>query len=72
MGQQFALVSMTNKDVYHVSIEDGKAILKRIGRPIQPMESGFFETVDIKSGAIISIAIQHVSSVVVREGYHRG
>lgn len=68
MGYQgFALVSMTNKDVYYVSITDGKLILKRLARP---NEEAFFETVDVKSGATISIAIQHVSSVVVKEGSH--
>lgn len=66
-NQGFALVSMTNKDVYNVSIEDGKQILKRLARQFRTAESGFFETVDVKSGATVSIAIQHVSSVIVKE-----
>lgn len=64
-GNGFALVSMTNKDVYYVSINDGHKILARLARP---SEQGFFETVDVKSHATVSIAIQHVSSVVVKEG----
>lgn len=68
-GNGFALVSMTNKDVYYVSLNDGREILSRLTRPT---ESGFFETVDVKSGATISIATQHVSSVVVKEGSYRG
>ena len=70
MGQQFALVSMTNKDVYHVTQSDGKKILELLARPAL---NGFFQTVDSKTGATISIAVQHVSSVVVQEGgYARG
>lgn len=66
MGYQgFALVSMTNKDVYKVSVADGKKILLLLAHP---PENNFFETVDIKTGATVSIAIQHVSSVVVKEG----
>lgn len=63
-GKGYALVSMTNKDVYYVSITDGQEILKKLQRQSQ---SGFFETVDVKSRATVSIAIQHVSSVVVKE-----
>lgn len=69
MGYQnksYALVSMTNKDVYYVTIHDGLEILKKLRNP---SESGFFETIDVKSRAKISIAVQHVSSVVVKEGF---
>ncbi len=65
MGQQFALVSMTNKDVYHVTQTDGRKILMLLGRP---NATGFFQTVDSKTGATVSIAVNHVSSVVVQEG----
>ena len=66
MGNQskpYALVSMLNKDVYCVSIETAREIKKRIGREIT-----FVDAMDIKSGAEVSIAIHHVSSVVIREG----
>lgn len=65
-GNGFALVSMTNKDVYYVKISVGKDILRRLTRDDD--RSTFIETVDIKSGAQVAIAIQHVSSVVVKEG----
>lgn len=68
-GNGFALVSMTNKDVYYVSIADGKKILLLLSHP--PVNN-FFETVDIKQHTTVSIAIQHVSSVVVKEGSYRG
>ena len=64
-GKGFALVSMTNKDVYYVSVADGNEILKRLRHP---NDAGFFETTDIKQHTTVSIAIQHVSSVVVKEG----
>ncbi len=63
----FALVSMTNKDVYYVSVQNGEEILRLLSRPDN---TGFFQTTDIKSGATISIAISHVSSVVVKRGQH--
>ena len=66
-NQGFALVSMTNKDVYYVSIEVGKQIKQQLRKP---GELFFIETVDVKSGAEVSIAVQHVSSVVVKEGAH--
>lgn len=64
-NQGFALVSMTNKDVYYVSLADGKKILLLLNHP---PDNNFFETTDIKSRATISIAIAHISSVVVKEG----
>lgn len=66
MGQntKYALVSMTNKDTYYVTIEAGKHILSLLS-PIPSIT--FYETTDVKSGATVSIAIQHVSSVVVQE-----
>ena len=62
-GKPYALVSMTNKDVYYVSIETGRDIKSKLGREIT-----FIDTVDVKSGAEVSIAVHHVSSVVVQEG----
>lgn len=62
-GKPYALVSMTNKDVYYVSIGKGREIISKLGR-----EVGFIETIDVKSGAEVSIAVHHVSSVVVQEG----
>lgn len=68
MGDKgFALVSMTNGDVYYVSIKDAKDMQRLLGNPSQPT---FLETVDIKSGAYISIALNHISSVVVKEANH--
>lgn len=68
-GNGFALVSMTNKDVYYVSIEQGNNILKLLEHTDSRMfKTGFLQTTDIKSGAKVSIALAHVSSVVVKEG----
>lgn len=62
-GKPYALVSMTNKDVYYVSIEKGREIADRVGR-----ETGSVLATDIKSGAALNIAVHHVSSVVFPEG----
>lgn len=72
MGDKgFALVSMTNKDTYYVSIEHGNEILKLLENPNErAYKGGFFSTTDVKSGAVVSIAIRHVSSVVVKEAHH--
>lgn len=59
----YALVSMTNKDVYYVSIEKGREIADKLGQ-----EAGSVFAIDIKSGAALNIAVHHVSSVVVQEG----
>lgn len=62
-GKTYALVSMTNKDVYYVTIEKGREIKEKLGREVT-----FIDTIDVKSGAEVSIAIHHVSSVVIQEG----
>jgi hypothetical protein len=68
-NQRFALVSMTNKDVYYVSIEQGNNILRLLEHPSSGLfKTGFLRTTDVRSGATVSIAINHVSSVVVKEG----
>lgn len=62
-GNAYALVSMTNKDVYHVTTEKGREIADKIGR-----ETDSVYAIDIKSGAALNIAVHHVSSVVFPEG----
>lgn len=58
-----ALVIMTNKDTYHVSLEDAKNITAAM---IQPEKfSSAFETTDAKTGAEITVTIASVSSVVI-------
>lgn len=68
MGTQerYALVSMTNKDVYYVTRQTAKELMALIGEASTP---AFFETVDAKSGATIAIALANVSSVVIPEGF---
>ena len=62
-GKPYALVSMTNKDVYYVSVEKGREIADKIGR-----EADSVFAIDIKSGSALNIAVHHVSSVVFPEG----
>lgn len=60
-----SLVVMTNGDVYYVTPADGRELLKLLGG--RPLHQGFYQTVDAKSGATISIAVHHISSVVAKE-----
>ena len=62
-GKPYALVSMTNKDVYYVSVEKGREIADKIGRGTDSVY-----VIDIKSGAALNIAVHHVSSVIFPEG----
>ena len=66
-GKPYALVSMTNKDVYYVSVEKGREIADKIGR-----EADSVFAIDIKSGARLNIAVHHVSSVIFPEGKFPG
>lgn len=70
MGNQkqrsWALVSMTNKDVYYVTVEFAKRVMAAIAEPGAP---AFFETIDMKSGARIAIATSNISSVIIPEGF---
>ena len=62
-GKPYALVSMTNKDVYYVSVEKGREIADKLKQ-----ETDSVYAIDIKSGAALNIAVHHVSSVVFPEG----
>lgn len=63
--QRYALVSMTNKDVYYLTKDAAKELMALIGDPA----IAFYETTDAKSGSKIMISIANVSSIVTpREG----
>lgn len=66
-GKSYALVSMTNKDVYHVTIEVAREIQKKLARGA---ENPFIETIDTKNGMEVVLNVNHVSSVVVQERSH--
>lgn len=73
MGLQddnFALVVMTNKDLYRVTLEDAKKIREAMANPASHPNS--FETIDAKNGSEISITIAVISSVVIPKGVRRG
>ena len=63
---QYALVSMTNKDVYYVTKQTAKELMALIERNEQV---AFFETDDAKSGAYIAIALSNISSIVIPGGF---
>ena len=71
MGQtyQYALVSMTNKDVYYVTRQTAKELMALMAEPEKHPAS--FETTDAKSGSGIAITIANISSVVIPEGFYR-
>lgn len=62
--QSYALVSMSNKDVYYISVEAAKELMAaaRQGDP-----TVFIETIDVKNRTRVMLNPQLVSSVVVRE-----
>lgn len=62
-GQQHALVSMTNKDVYYVTQQTAKELMTLMATPDKHPAS--FETIDSKSNSEIAITIVNVSSVVI-------
>ena len=64
-GNGFALVSMTNKDVYYVKASIAKELMALIEKHEQPE---FFVVTDVKSGATVAIATANISSVVTKEG----
>lgn len=66
--QRHALVSMTNKDVYHVTQAVAKELMALISEPNPP---AFFETVDAKNGSTIAIATSNISSVIIPEGFNQ-
>jgi hypothetical protein len=61
-NNQYALVSMTNKDVYYLTRAAAKTLMALIAKADAP---AFFETVDAKSHSQIAIATKNVSSVVI-------
>lgn len=67
-NQRFALVSMTNKDVYYLTRDNAEQLMS-----LMQDDNGFafFETSDAKSGAKIVLSIKNVSSVVIPEGFHQ-
>lgn len=72
-GNGFALVSMTNKDVYYVTQDVAKQLMDLISSQVGRQPVAFFETTDAKSGARIAIALSNISSIVVpKEGGNRG
>ena len=66
-GKPYALVSMTNKDVYYVTVEVAKDIQRKL--TVQhDYDTPFIHTTDVKSGAEVVLNVNHVSSVVIQEG----
>lgn len=70
MGTQerYALVSMTNKDVYYLTRQTAKELMAIMSQEPRPAS---FEAVDAKSGSQIAITIANVSSVVIPEGFRQ-
>ncbi len=64
----FALVSMTNKDVYYVTQDIAKELMALMELGKQPE---FFLVTDVKSGANVAIATSNISSIV-EKGANRG
>jgi len=64
-GNGFALVSMTNKDVYYVTQDIAKELMALIETGNQPE---FYVVTDVKSGARVAIATGNISSVVTKQG----
>ena len=69
--QRYALVAMTNGNVYHVTQEIAKELTDLIAsHGQQPLT--FYETVDAKTGAKIVLSIGQISSIVIPKGGNRG
>lgn len=64
-NQGYALVSMTNKDVYYVEPKVAKELMALIEKGDQPE---FYVVTDVKSGAEVAIATSNISSVVTKGG----
>ena len=62
----YALVSMTNNDVYYTNQKTALLIrgLLKNGERLR-----FVTFVDTKSGASVSVSLDNISSIVVKEGY---
>lgn len=65
--QSYALVSMTNKDTYYISVALGRKLLKDLTTDDTEDKKAFIETVDVRSGAEIGISLSNISSIVVKE-----
>ncbi len=68
--QRYALVAMTNGNVYHITQQTAKELKAIMAEPEKHPAS--FETEDAKNGAEISITIAVISSVVIPRGGNRG
>jgi hypothetical protein len=67
--KEFALVSMTNKDVYYVETSVAKELMDLIEGGDKPE---FFFVRDVKSRATVAIAVNNISSVVTSPGVSHG
>lgn len=63
----YALISMTNKDVYYVHQDIAKELMALIETGDQPE---FYVVTDVKSGATVAIATANISSVVTKGANH--
>lgn len=61
---QFALVVMTNKDVYYVTRDDAQHMLGVIDNLDRPRGS-YISIKDAKSGAKVLLSVANISSIVV-------
>ena len=65
-ASSYALVSMTNKDTYYISVELGRQLLKELTTDDTENQKAFIETRDVRSGAEIGISLSNISSIVVK------
>lgn len=61
----YALISMSNKDTYYVSIAVGREVQEAIA---SPNPSAFVKVYDIKNKTTVVLNLRLVSSIVVRGG----
>jgi hypothetical protein len=62
--QQYALVSMLNKDVYYIGIREAQ----RLEAWLETGTARTFRTTDFKSGARLTLQLASISSIVVTGG----
>lgn len=60
----YALVSMTNNDVYYINKKTAELVMDMLENGDN---LGFVQFVDTKSGARVSISLSNVSSIVVKD-----
>lgn len=65
MGQNlsYALVSMTNKDVYYIDETTAEFLMDLLG---DRAPANFVRFTDAKSGAQVTLSVSHISSIVIR------